>query len=104
RPLLPVTVAADALAPRRSAGLVSVLPPASFSVAVSCTVAFVKMLAVAGATVTVATGALDTVTSDVPFTPSLVAVIVAVPAVTPENGSASRRPGKVALLVELSDP
>src|SRR5205823_6378081 len=104
RPLLLFTVAADALELHTTVRPVSVLPPASFSLAVSCTVAFVKMLAVAGATVTVATGALDTVTSDVPFTPSLVAVIVAVPAVTPENGSASRRPGKVALLVELSDP
>src|SRR5205823_4863095 len=104
RPLPLFTVAADALELHTTVRPVSVLPPASFSVAVSCTVAFVKMLAVAGATVTVATGALDTVTSDVPFTPSLVAVIVAVPAVTPENGSASRRPGKVALLVELSDP
>src|SRR5207253_8810384 len=77
RPLLLFTVAADASELHTTVRPVNGLPPASFSVAVSCTVAFVKMLAVAGATVTVATGALDTVTSDVTFTPSLVAVIVA---------------------------
>ena len=41
------------------------------------------MLAVAGATVTDATGTALTVIADVPFCPSLVAVMVAEPAVTP---------------------
>src|SRR5207253_3402919 len=56
RPLLLFTVAADASELHTTVRPVNGLPPASFSVAVSCTVAFVKMLAVAGATVTVATG------------------------------------------------
>src|SRR2546426_8046728 len=80
RPLVFTEAIDELLLDQLTARPVRMLPAASFSVAVSCTVAFAKMLAVAGATVTVATGALDTVTSDVPFAPSLVAVIVAVPA------------------------
>ena len=86
RPLLLFTVAADALELHTTVRPVNGLPPASFSVAVSCTVAFVKMLAVAGATVTVATGtgvAVVTVIVEAPLCPSLVAVIVAEPAATP---------------------
>src|SRR3989440_1132468 len=58
------------------------LPLASFGVAVSCTVCPTGTLADAGVTVTEATGtgALVTVMVAVPLLPSLVAVIVAVPA------------------------
>src|SRR5436309_2540846 len=61
----------------------STLPAASFGVALSCVVAPTKTFAVAGLTVTEATGTLDTVTAAVPLCPSLVAVIVAAPAATP---------------------
>src|SRR5206468_881525 len=56
------------------------LPRESFGVAVSATVAPTKMPVTAGVTVTVATGRFVTVMADVPFFPSLVAVIVANPA------------------------
>src|SRR5689334_18419295 len=56
------------------------LPFASFVVAVSWAVCPTVRLAVAGLTVTDATGVLETVTLAVPVFPSLVAVIVAVPA------------------------
>ena len=63
---------------------VSGLPFASVGVALSCTVCPVATLAVAGATVTDATGALATVTVAAPLWPSLVAVIVTgPPAATP---------------------
>src|SRR6266498_1021208 len=64
---------------------VRVLPPASFGVAVSCTVCPTGMLAVAGVTATEATGtgAAVTVSAALPLCPSLVAVIVAEPAVRP---------------------
>src|SRR5438309_2164435 len=55
------------------------LPLASCGVAVSCTVCPTGGLAVAGATVTDATGTLDTATLAVPLLPSLVAVIVLEP-------------------------
>src|SRR5437763_1191545 len=58
-------------------------PFASLGVAVSCTVSPTATLAGDGVTVTEASGASVTVTSDVPLCPSLVAVIVAVPAPTP---------------------
>src|SRR5205823_5425791 len=59
------------------------LPLASFGVAVSCSVCPTCTLAGDGVTATEATGAGVTVTSDVPLCPSLVAVMVAVPAATP---------------------
>ena len=62
---------------------VSVVPFASFVVAVSAVVARTKTVAVAGATVTVATGGSVTVTVAVPDLPSLVAVMVTVPGATP---------------------
>jgi hypothetical protein len=62
---------------------VSTLPFASFNVAVKFVVAPLETLVVAGATVTVATGARVTVTVADPDFPSLVAVMVAVPGVTP---------------------
>src|SRR5439155_8364536 len=60
-------------------------PPASFGVAVSCTVCPACTDAVAGVTSTVATGTFVTVTDEVPLFPSLVAEIVAVPGVSPET-------------------
>src|SRR5439155_1610868 len=59
------------------------LPLASFGVAVSCTVWPTCTDAVLGLTVTDATGTVLTVIAAVPLCPSLVAVIVAAPAVTP---------------------
>jgi hypothetical protein len=80
---LPVTVATDALlvvqvTTRPDSGL----PPASFGVAVSCVVCPICTLAVAGLTVTEATGTVVTVIADPPACPSLVAVIVALPVAT----------------------
>src|ERR1043166_7736823 len=62
---------------------VSAFPFASFGVAASCTVDPTATEADAGATVTDATGTCTTVIADVPLCPSLVAVIVAVPATFP---------------------
>src|SRR5947208_8277156 len=61
----------------------SALPFASFGVAVSWTVLPAGTLAVAGLTVTEATGTCTTVMADVPLCPSLVAVMVAEPATFP---------------------
>src|SRR5437899_2256885 len=61
----------------------STLPAASLVTALSCVVAPTKTFAVAGLTVTEATGTLDTVTAAVPLCPSLVAVIVTAPTATP---------------------
>src|SRR6059036_54795 len=76
-----------AIAPFELAQLItrplSTLPAASFGVALSCVVAPTKTFAVAGLTVTDATGTVDTVTAAVPLCPSLVAVIVAAPTATP---------------------
>jgi hypothetical protein len=58
---------------------VTTVPIWSFTVAVSVVVCPVMTLAVAGVTVTLATGSAITVTVDVPLFPSLVAVMVAVP-------------------------
>src|SRR5438132_1245170 len=60
-------------------------PLASFGVAVSCTVCPACTDAEGGVTSTVATGTFVTVTDEVPLFPSLVAVIVAEPGVTPET-------------------
>src|SRR5207302_686084 len=62
---------------------VNVLPFASLGVAVGCTVLPAATPAVAGVTVTDATGTGVTVMAAVPFWPSLVAVIVAEPATFP---------------------
>src|SRR2546425_4006277 len=62
---------------------VSVLPLASFTVAVSGTVWPTCTDAVAGLTVTDATGTVATVIAAVPLFPSLVAVSVAAPTATP---------------------
>src|SRR5207249_6254431 len=60
-------------------------PPASLGVPVSCTVWPACTDAEGGVTSTVATGTFVTVTDEVPLLPSLVAVIVAEPGVTPET-------------------
>src|ERR1041384_3775229 len=62
---------------------VKVLPAESLVTAESCCVPVTTTVAVAGLTVTVATGATVTVMAAVPFLPSLVAVIVAEPATLP---------------------
>src|SRR5207244_2843247 len=81
---LPLTVATPvALLAHVTTRPVNGLPLASFGVAVSCTVWPAEMLAVAGVTVTDATGTTLTVTAAVPLCPSLVAVMVADPAATP---------------------
>src|SRR5947208_9240732 len=81
---LPVTVAtAVLLLPQLTVRPDNGLPLASFGVAVSCTVWPTGTDAVLGLTVTDATGTVVTVIVAVPLCPSLVAVIVAAPAVTP---------------------
>jgi len=81
---LPLTVAAAGLLDAHvTTRPVSAAPLASCGVAVSCTVWPTCRLAVAGLTVTDATGTVDTVIAVVPLFPSLVAVIVAAPAATP---------------------
>src|SRR5204863_9228971 len=62
---------------------VSVPPAESFGVAVSCTVCPTVRLVVAGEIATEATGTVVTMRAAVLHLPSLVAVIVAEPAVTP---------------------
>src|SRR6266540_2609861 len=85
-PLLEFTVATEVLLlVQLTARPARVLPLASFGVAVSCTVCPTRMLAVAGLTATEATGTGVTVTAALPLWPSLVAVIVAEPAATPET-------------------
>ena len=73
----PLLVAHDTTRPDRA------LPPASFGVAVSWIVCPVSSAADPGLTVTDATGTVVTVIAAVPACPSLVAVMVAEPAVTP---------------------
>src|SRR5213080_2901393 len=81
---LPLTVAtAVLLLPQLTGRPDNGLPLASFGVAVSCTVWPTGTDAVLGLTVTDATGTVLTVIAAVPLCPSLVAVIVAAPAVTP---------------------
>src|SRR2546423_3293010 len=81
---LPLTVAtAGLLLAHITVRPVSELPAASFGMAVSWAVPPTTMLAVAGDTATDATATCTTVTVDVPLCPSLVAVIVAVPATLP---------------------
>src|SRR6267143_4843280 len=83
----PLTVATAALlvahVPARP---LSAVPPASRGVAVSCPVWPTGTFDAAGLTATDATGPFVTVTVAEPFFPSLVAVMVAVPADTPVTG------------------
>src|SRR5438046_3706093 len=79
---------------------VRMLPLASLRVAVSCTVWPACTLAEGGVTVTEATGAPATVMLAVPLWPSLVAVMITDPAVTPVT---SPLPLTVAMLLLLDD-
>src|SRR5207244_11324414 len=72
-------------AARRPCDLGRGFPPASLGVPVSCTVGPACTEAVAGVTSTDATGTGVTLIDEVPLFPSLVAVIVADPGVTPET-------------------
>ena len=81
---LPSTLATDLLeVAHATLRPVRVPPPASFGVAVSWTVWLTWSVADAGATLTEATATMVTVMAEVPWTFSLVAVIVAEPAPTP---------------------
>src|SRR2546426_7306312 len=77
----------------------STFPAASLGVALSCVVAPTNTVAVAGLTVTDATGTLDTVTAAVPLCPSLVAVIVAAPTATPVDRKSAETVATALLLV-----
>src|SRR6266487_1311226 len=81
-PLADAVATAGALLDQVTIRPVSTVPAESLVVAVSCTVAPALRLFDAGDTVTVATGTTVTAIADVPFLPSLVAVIVADPAPT----------------------
>src|SRR5437867_836294 len=78
---------------------VSTFPAASLGAAVSCVVAPTNTVAVAGLTVTDATGTLDTVTAAVPLCPSLVAVIVAAPTAIPVTSPLADTVATALLLV-----
>src|SRR5438876_409137 len=80
-PLAETVAMADALLAQVTTRPASGLPLASLGVAVSCTVCPTCTLAGAGVTATEATGTFVTVIAAVPFWPSLLAVIVAVPGV-----------------------
>src|SRR5205823_3218094 len=75
------------------------LPLASLGVAVSCTVEPTDTVAEGGATATEATGTCTTVMADVPLCPSLVAVIVAVPATLPVTSPLELTVATVVLLL-----
>src|SRR6266571_3441115 len=79
RPFASTVARVASLVPHVTVRPVSVLPFASFSVAVSCSVMPTATLAGAGVTATESTGAGVTVTADVPLLPSLVAVMVTGP-------------------------
>ncbi len=83
------TPAADTVAtpvlfePHVTTRSVTTLPAVSLTVGVRAKVCVTSIALVAGATVTLPTGIFVTVIADVPLLPSLVAVIVTVPAATP---------------------
>src|SRR6266699_3727705 len=80
---------------------VRALPAESLVVALSCVVAPTKSPAVAGLTVTEATGTIATVTDAVALLPSLVAVMVADPAVTPLASPVALIPSLVTVIVAV---
>ncbi len=80
RPFAEIVATAGALLAQVPTRPANGLPAESRGVALSCTVAPMRMVAAAGLTVTAATGTTDTVTVAVPLCPSLVAVSVAAPA------------------------
>jgi hypothetical protein len=81
--------------------LVTVVPFASFTVAVNVAVEPLATLAVGGATVTVPTGMSVTVTVPDPDTPSLVAVMVAVPGISPKTEPEAGLTVATSTLLEL---
>src|SRR5213083_963424 len=98
---LPLTVAADALPLCQVTGRPSSgLPLASLGVAVSGRLLPAGTVPDAGVTVTEATGMCTTVMAEVPFFPSLVAVIVADPAVTPVTSPVPFTPAADGLLFD----
>src|SRR5712671_3267188 len=100
RPFASTVARVASLVPHVTVRPVSVLPCASFSVAVSCSAMPTATLAGAGVTATESTGAGVIVTADVPLLPSLVAVMAtgppaALPVTTPFTSTVAM----VALLV-----
>ena len=83
RPVALTVATAVLLLPHVTTRPVSVLPAESLVTADSCLVPPIAMLAAAGPTVTEATGTIMTLMVAVPLLPSLVAVIVTEPTVTP---------------------
>src|SRR5712692_3782094 len=79
---------------------VKTFPFASFGVAASCAVRPTSIFAVAGLTVTDATGTPVTVTAAVPLLPSLVAVIDAEPGATPVTSPLAFTVATVPLLLD----
>jgi hypothetical protein len=84
RPFASTVAAAAMLETQVIVRPVTTVPFASLVTAVNCCVGVIPRtrFAVPGVTVTVATGASDTVSEEVPLCPSLVAVIVVLPAAT----------------------
>src|SRR5712691_3871522 len=100
RPFASTVARVASLVPHVTVRPVSVLPFASFSVAVSCSVMPTATLAGDGVTFTESTGAGLTVTADVPLLPSLAAVIVTgPPAALPVTRPFTSTVARVALLV-----
>src|SRR5439155_435991 len=86
RPVEETVAVAGALDVQVIARPESTVPAASFGLAASCTLAPTSTSAVAGLITTEATGTFATVTAADAFFPSLVAVIVVVPAAPPFSG------------------
>ena len=102
---LPLTVASEVLLlPQLIARPESGLPAASSGVAVSCTVLASVTDVLPGVTDTEATGTPVTATEDVPLCPSLVAVMVTVPLVSPVTSPLpSTAATEVLLLLHVTD-
>src|SRR2546428_194076 len=106
-PAVPPVTSPPALTPATDALLVAHVttgpasrsPAASWGFAASCTACPTVTLAVAGLTVTDATGTFVTVTVAVPFCPSLVAVMVAAPAALPVTSPLALTVAMAPLLV-----
>jgi len=98
-PLAETVAAAALLVAHVTARPLRAVPFASFGVAVNAVVAPTVRLAVAGLTVTEATGTLVTVMAAVPLCPSLVAVIAAEPVATPVTNPLAETVATAALLV-----
>src|SRR5438128_1677146 len=98
-PLLLTVTTAGALLDHVIVRPLSTFPAESLGVAVSCTLAPTCTVAVAGLTVTDATGTFVTATVAVPLFPSLVAAIVTEPAATPVTRPLALTVATPALLV-----